>query len=250
MGEDEKIILLIDPDVGEYCQKLLSILDNHHLIIKTNHRDAFEFFINNHFNISLVLLCHTPEIPCDALLRYLKLIEHSIPVIIITDHGSEELVANIFKMGASDYFKKSRPLQELKSVIASLLSLKKTNIAKERHTINNLYRGIDYINRNFCCTIRLCKVAKEAGMSVSCFERTFKKTMGINFSAYVNKMRIAMAVDMLRKTNYCISDIAFACGFTNQFHFSRVFKQIMKISPTTFKKSYNCSFMAVAAKKI
>lgn len=237
MDKKEKIILLIDPDSEEYCVELLSLPDNYQLIIKTSHRDAFEFFINNHFYIALVLLCHMPDFPCTELLRYLKLVEPSIPVIIITDYGSEELAATVFRMGASDYLKKSSFLHELQVSLNKLLNLKTSNIRGQRGTIYSLYRAVEYINENYCSSIRLCNVAKEAGMSISCFERTFKNTMGMNFSAYINKLRIAKAAGMLYKTNYAISEIAFACGYTNQFHFSRTFKKIMKTPPMIYRKN-------------
>lgn len=237
MDTKEKIILLIDPASDEYCQKLLFLPDNYQIVIKNSHRAAFEFFINNHFDIALVLLCHMPDFPCIDLLKYLKLIEPSIPIIIITDHGSEELAATVFKMGASDYLKKSSFLRESKVIFDKLSSPPISAIKEQRKSIYNLYKAIEYINENYCSRIKLCNVAKEAGMSVSNFERTFKTTMGMKFSAYINKLRIAKAADMLKKTNYSIFDIAFACGYTNQFHFSRTFKKIMKISPINYKKT-------------
>ena len=80
-------------------------------------------------------------------------------------------------------------------------------------------------------------MAKEAGMSVSCFERTFKKEMGITFVSYVNRLRIARAIKFLRDGRLPISDIAYACGFSNQFHFTRMFKKVMNTCPRHYRKS-------------
>lgn len=238
MDKKENLILLIYPDSEEYCLKLLSLPDDYQLIIKNSHKVAFEFFINNYFDIALVVLCHMPDFPCMDLLRYLKLIEPSIPVIIITDHGSEELAATVFRMGASDYLKKSSFLHEFKAILDKLFSLKNSSIREQKGTIYSLYRAVEYINKHYCSSIRLCNVAKEAGMSISSFVRIFKNNMGMNFSAYINKLRIAKAADMLKDPNHSIFEIASACGYTNQFHFSRTFKKIMKTSPMTYKKNF------------
>ncbi len=243
MNRKEKIVLLIDPAADGYFYESLFLPDDYQLLVKNSHRNAFEFFIDNHFYIVLVLLCHTPDFPCIDLLKYLKLIEPSIPIIIITDHGSEELAATVFRMGASDYFKTSSFLREGKVIFDKLSSLQNTATKEQGKSIYNLYKAVEYINENYCSRIRLCNVAKEAGMSVSNFERTFKNIMGMNFSAYINKLRIGKAADMLKKANYSISDTAFACGFTNQFHFSRTFKKIMKISPINYKKNFFKSTM-------
>jgi AraC-like DNA-binding protein len=238
MEAKAKKILLIDPHRSSYCLKVSSFLNDYDSIIKTEHRDAFEFFINNHFDISLVLLFHSSDFPCEDFLRYLRLIEPLIPILIITEESSEEFVATIFRIGAGDYYKKFQPLHELKALISNLLAPKIPYKAGRRHTVYCIYKAIEYINRNFCNNIRLYMAAKEANMSVSCFERTFKKIVGTNFSSYINKMRIAKSVDMLKKTNYPISDIAVACGYINQTHFNRTFKKIMKIPPKKLKKTF------------
>ena len=240
MEEKNKIILLIGNDSDEYLLHFSSILNKYRLIMRNSHREGFEFFINNHFDITIVILYHLPDAPSFDLLKYIKLFEPSIPVIIMAEHGSEELASEVFRMGASDYIKTSTSPKELQKSIQKLLNQKELNSTVQRETIYGLYRAMQYINLNYFSNIRLCDVAREAGMSVSCFERTFKKTMGMNFSPYINKLRIEKASDMLRKTNYSVSEIAFACGFTNQFHFTRTFKKILKVSPTVYKKKkYN-----------
>lgn len=237
MNKNNKIILLVDPETNGYLSELLLSLDNFQIIVKNNHKDAFEFFIYNHFEISIVLLHHMPDFSCLDLLRYMKLVEPSIPVIVLTDHGSEEIAASIFRIGANDYLKKSSSLHELHSSIDKLLTHNNNSSYCQKANIHSLYKAIAYINNNYCRNIRLSNVSREAGMSISCFERTFKKNVGMNFSTYINKLRITKAVRMLKETNYSICEIAFACGFTNQFHFSRTFRKIMAISPRIYKKN-------------
>jgi transcriptional regulator GlxA family with amidase domain len=98
---------------------------------------------------------------------------------------------------------------------------------------------VQYVHENYNEQITLPRIAKEAGMSISCFERTFKKYMSSTFTIYVNRLRIARATEMLRNERLSTSEIAFECGFTNQYHFNRMFNKIMKTCPRNYRKSLN-----------
>jgi transcriptional regulator GlxA family with amidase domain len=49
------------------------------------------------------------------------------------------------------------------------------------------------------------------------------------------KRRISMAAQLLKNTTTSVTDIGFECGFENQTHFSRVFRQKMGRSPLQFR---------------
>jgi AraC-like DNA-binding protein len=75
-------------------------------------------------------------------------------------------------------------------------------------------------------------------MSVSCLERALKKTLSVTYSVYLNKVRIARAMQMLEEgVELSISAIAFACGFSNQYHFARMFRKMTQACPRAFKKA-------------
>jgi len=44
-------------------------------------------------------------------------------------------------------------------------------------------------------------------------------------------------MELLNEKGLSISDIAFACGFTNQFHFTRTFKKFMVVPPVVYRKT-------------
>ena len=49
------------------------------------------------------------------------------------------------------------------------------------------------------------------------------------------KKRLSMATELLQNTPLSIGEISFECGFENQTHFSRVFKEKMGIPPQQFR---------------
>lgn len=230
-------ILLIDPDAKEYYQGLDSTFQDCRVIVEKSKQKACEFFFRN--DVDIVLLGHTSDDPCTNLLQDLSFVAPSVPIIITTAYSSEDFAVSIFKCGACDYLKKPFNEDELRECIQTALGRKETSDDRSSsHSKAGLHRAFQYINANYCTPLKLARVAKEAGMSVSCLERTFKKTLNVTFSIYVNKLRIARAIQMLEEgIELSINEIAFACGFTNQYHFTRMFKKITKLCPRDFRKA-------------
>jgi len=81
----------------------------------------------------------------------------------------------------------------------------------------------------------LNQYAQLALMSLSTFKREFKKAFNEVPSQWITKNRLRLAAQLLENTSLSVSDVGFECGFENQTHFSRVFKEKMKVSPLQFR---------------
>ena len=60
--------------------------------------------------------------------------------------------------------------------------------------------------------------------------------LGCGLAEYIRKQRIAYAQKMLIQTNMPVTDIAFATGFSDYNHFSRVFKAMTCQSAREYRK--------------
>ncbi|NOZ26270.1 MAG: response regulator transcription factor [Nitrospirae bacterium] len=222
-----------------YHRRLSSALRECCIIAETDRDKACDVFLCD--DIDLVILDHRGDAFCNELLQFFRYVKPSVPVIVVTSHGSEGLAVTVFRLGARDYLNKPVILYDLKKSIRRALGITHhngDNCREDQHDgWSSIFRAIRYINQNYTKRIKLSEIAKEAGMSISCFERTFKRETGITFTTYVNRLRISTAIKMLRRKGLSMSEIAFACGFTNQFHFTRTFKKIMNVSPMTYRKS-------------
>lgn len=224
---------MVDPDAKTYYQNIVAALQNCQIVVEKTKQKACEFFFRN--AVDLVLLDHSPDDPCMNLLQVLRFIAPSVPIIIMTAYGSEELAVSVFRNGASDYLKKPIQEDELSESIQAVLGIKKRSLDNFQ---TGFQKAIQYINVNYGMPIKLTRVAREAGMSVSCLERTFRKTLSLTYSMYLNKVRIARAIQMLEEgREFSIGEIAFACGFSNQYHFTRMFKKMTQACPREFKKA-------------
>jgi YesN/AraC family two-component response regulator len=230
-------ILVIDAEAREYYRALIAAVRNCYIVVKKNNQKGCEFFFRN--KVDLVLLNHIPTDPCIDLLQVLKFVAPSVPVIIMTAWGSEEFAVSMLRNGASDYLKKPLNIDELGNSIKTALG-RKNGLLKGlfNQSTDGINKAIHYIDGNYCLPLKLTRVAREAGMSVSCLERAFKKKLGVTFSVYLNKVRISRSIQMLEQgIGSSIGEIAYACGFTNQYHFTRLFKKMVQYCPRDFKKA-------------
>ena len=66
--------------------------------------------------------------------------------------------------------------------------------------------------------------------------RRFTEIMGVSFSDYVTSCRIRHACAMLDECDMSIHNIAISVGYRDALYFSKVFKKLMKTSPSEYRK--------------
>ncbi len=77
-----------------------------------------------------------------------------------------------------------------------------------------------------------------AKMATNAFTRLFTEEVGLSPQKYVKKKRIDKACVLLHHSNLTIEEIAIQTGFADRYHFSRIFKQIVDVSPAKYKKEF------------
>lgn len=102
--------------------------------------------------------------------------------------------------------------------------------------IERLKTVILYIQNNFREPIRIHDLASLIPMSEGHFCRFFKSATRQTPIDYVNNYRIGQAAELLRQRDRQISDIALDVGYDNASYFIRVFRKIMKCSPSEFRQ--------------
>ena len=102
----------------------------------------------------------------------------------------------------------------------------------------NMERVRVMIERNLAGRLRNIVLAREAGLGIAGFERTFKRCFGTTAARYVAEMRIREAARLLLQTDATIEAIAERAGFPNRAYFSRVFAAITNESPARFRRKH------------
>lgn len=91
-----------------------------------------------------------------------------------------------------------------------------------------------YIEEHIGESITLQDLAKEACVSRFHFARSFRSSTGYSPMAYLLKLRIERAKEILLGGEHMISAIAAALGFFDQSHFARSFRRLTGFSPREF----------------
>jgi AraC-like DNA-binding protein len=99
-------------------------------------------------------------------------------------------------------------------------------------------RAKEALAENLEGDVSLADLAKDCGLSASHFSRAFRQSVGISPHQWLTRRRIEEAKRLLRERTLSLSDVALACGFADQSHFTRVFVRFTGGSPGSYRR--NC----------
>lgn len=119
---------------------------------------------------------------------------------------------------------------------SDMISLCEIHANEATDAQNKLERVRNYIDCHLADRITLDDIADYAGMNRTYFCLFFKKHMGVPLIDYINGIKIDAACKLLRSDDAPISEISDHCGFKTVTYFNRVFKNIVGISPTEYRK--------------
>lgn len=92
-----------------------------------------------------------------------------------------------------------------------------------------------YINQHYMEKLYVQDIANHANISPSYLSKLFERNFGIGVAAYINFVRIAKAIELKdAHPEYPMLSLALDTGFCSQQHFSKIFKEIMGVSPSNY----------------
>ena len=98
---------------------------------------------------------------------------------------------------------------------------------------------IEYTNQNLHKNIKLDDIAKEINMNPKYISVQFKKITGEALVTYINRKKIEESQFLLRSTKLSILEISIILNFTDQSHFTKVFKKYANLSPKQYRDRFN-----------
>lgn len=94
----------------------------------------------------------------------------------------------------------------------------------------------DQIDTNL--TLNLKEISESLNVHPAYLSREFAKYFdNLSFGDYIRKLRIEKSIELLKDPKYQLSEIAYLTGFSDQSHFSRIFKLHTGKSPAAYRKS-------------
>jgi AraC-like DNA-binding protein len=97
---------------------------------------------------------------------------------------------------------------------------------------------LHYMQENLERHITLEQLASYTGYSPSHFSLLFRKATGESPLAYLNRMKIERACQLLKTTSMRINQIAYKVGFDDAYYFSRLFSKLTGLSPKNYRAEF------------
>ncbi|HYC88623.1 MAG TPA: AraC family transcriptional regulator [Thermoanaerobaculia bacterium] len=99
-----------------------------------------------------------------------------------------------------------------------------------------LARVRELINDRFAERLSLADAAAAADVHPVHLASTFHRCYGVTFGAYLRRIRVEHARRSLAESDATVAEIALACGFFDQSHLSRVFREATGTSPAQYRR--------------
>ena len=85
--------------------------------------------------------------------------------------------------------------------------------------------------------LSLTDISKSLNIHPSYLSREFSKHFNnLSFGEYIRKLRIEKAIELIKSSSYSLTEVAYLTGFSDQSHFTRIFKLYTGKNPSAFKK--------------
>ncbi len=117
------------------------------------------------------------------------------------------------------------------------ISLAAEELSVERQQLAKLEQVIAELHDDPAAAHTAESMAATAGLSVSQFERTFRKAFGTTPRQQLMRLRVENACRLLRNGDDSIANIAVSCGFFDHAHFTRTFRRFMGMTPADYRNA-------------
>lgn len=156
---------------------------------------------------------------------------------------SAEIIKNVLSLSSS--FGKHNPVyvQGLAYQLLGLL-IEKSNYNNAISKSNRSKDILEYIQNHYSENLKIKEICEKFGYTESYFCRLFKSLTNVNFSTYLQIIRIEEAKRLLQETELDIKTVSEKIGFSDFSYFCKCFKKHLKITPSQYKTESKNKIMA------
>jgi YesN/AraC family two-component response regulator len=188
------------------------------------------------------------------LLRQIKAALPSVPILMLSRHHSADLVLWALRSRVWNYFQKPLDAPDFLAAVRELRALLKARRGSLRRMVmpavvstseaepvnprnaKAVNKAKAYVQANLGEDLTAAKLADVCCMSYFHFSRTFKRVAGESFNDFVQQARIRKAGELPASPNATITRVCFEVGFKEVSYFARVFRLVVGVSPSEFRR--------------
>jgi two-component system, response regulator YesN len=189
------------------------------------------------------------------LLRHLSSHNAETLSVVLSGYDNFDYVHDAFIFGAEEYLLKPldpKRLLRLLDNIAVKLDKRQTLIAGEKpekpESTENVRSGTDalvaridrYLTANLSEDNSIVAICRRFAISQPTLSKIMKKAKGCTYNEYLISLKIAHAKALLaQRPDLLVAEVSDQSGFSDQFYFSRVFKNVTGMTPTDYRNRHN-----------
>ena len=106
---------------------------------------------------------------------------------------------------------------------------------RDLSTTKKVNKAIDYIRKHCVENLTRDTVAEIIDCSPSHLSRIFSNATGHTFKEFVLQYRMEKAKQLLGRSHYTITEIAYEVGYNDPNYFSATFKRVVGITPSRYR---------------
>ena len=257
MTQNRRMTLVIaedDEEIRNYLENELS--GDYEVHACVNGREALGEIIRTKPDLVLSDIM-MPEMDGNTLCTRLKTnpITNSIPVILLTAKSRDEDKLEGLETGADAYIVKPFNMDILRRTIINLIN--KHRLLRLKYERNDnleeqvdeirlkspdeklLERIMECINKNLNNSdLSVDMIADTVGISRVHLHRKMKDLTGQTPHDFIRNIRLKKAAQLLANQGMNVTEVMYACGFSNSASFSTVFKKFYGMSPRDYMREH------------
>ena len=156
-----------------------------------------------------------------------------------------ERLADLLERVSLDFERDRNAARELLLVACSLAKERARSKSSELTRQNGGLSGWqvkrirDFVDERLEAPIQISELRDLAQLSTGHFYRAFKQAFNQTPHRYLMARRVQKAREMMQETSESLADISLACGFADQAHLSKLFKDKFRESPSAWRRKIN-----------
>lgn len=137
----------------------------------------------------------------------------------------------------------------LKELVLKILSMdfestiiKPVNKVQQYYDDTLLNNILKFINDSLYDYLDIKTICDKFNISSSKLHLLFKKNLDTTVKLYINDLKLKKSKELIKESNYTISEISEILGFNSIHYFSNKFKKVYGFSPTEYLRSINKNY--------
>lgn len=234
IADDEDIIR---NGIGKYVKLHTDRFEK--IFLAENGQEAIELMLKHNPDIMLLDVQMPLRTGLDVM-REAKQAGLEPITVILSGYDEFKYAQQALKLGARDYVLKPVRSSDILEMLLSFADEIEEPEGKVQEKSENISHAValakEYIDENYYESLTLQQVAEQAAISPGYLSTLFNQELGIGIVDYQNQVRISHACVYLQQNYFKTYEIAYKIGFNDEKYFSKVFKKVMGVTPSEYKK--------------